>query len=570
MLAELRVKELGVIADLSLVLGSGLIALTGETGAGKTLVVEAIELLLGGRADPVLVRPGATEAVIEGRFLVGDGETAALRDAQSDAERDADRDPEGAAESEAQPGDERELVLSRTVPVSGRSRAYVNGRMAPLSALEEKAGTLIDLHGQHSHQSLLAPAAQRSALDRYAGVDLEPVAAARRRVRQASAVLVQLGGDAGSRARELDMLAFQVREIDDAAVSSADEDEELSSEEERLAHARSHREAAEQAVAAFRGDGGVTDALGGVIAVVAGHPPLAGVEERLRAAAIDLADVADDLRSVAENLEDDPQRLAWIRQRRQLLRQLRRKYGESLSDVTAYAASARQRLAELNGYEQRAAELEHERDQAAIDLCAAEIEVGRQRRKAAPHLAAAIEHQLHSLAMPKARVEVHVGEDGAGDDVTWQLAANPGESPRPFAKVASGGELARTMLAARLVLGPAGRPAQGGPTTLVFDEVDAGIGGEAALAVGRALGELGHHHQVLVVTHLAQVAAFADHQIAVRKDEIGGRAVATVEPLDAAGRIVELSRMLSGQPDSATARLHAEELLTLAQSSRPR
>jgi DNA repair protein RecN (Recombination protein N) len=548
MLAELRVKELGVIADLSLVLGPGLIALTGETGAGKTLVVEAIELLLGGRADPVLVRPGAPEAVIEGRFVVGSAEAKG-------AEDDGDGDGNG------------ELVVSRTVPVSGRSRAYLNGRMAPLSALGENAGALVDLHGQHSHQSLLAPAAQRSALDRYAQVDLEPIAEARRRMRQASASLAQLGGDAGSRAREQDMLAFQVREIDAAAVTSADEDEELAAEEERLAHARSHREAAEQATALLSGDAGVTDALGSVIAVVAGHPPLSGVEERLRAAAIDLADVADDLRSVAESLEDDPQRLAGIRERRQLLHQLRRKYGESLSDVTAYAESARERLAELDAYEQRAARLEEARDQAAVDVAVAEDEVGRQRRQAAPLLATAIEHQLHGLAMPKARLEVHVGEDRAGDDVTWLLAANPGEAPRTLAKVASGGELARTMLAVRLVLGPAGRPAQGGPTTLVFDEVDAGIGGEAALAVGRALAELGRHHQVLVVTHLAQVAAFADHQIAVQKGERDGRAVATVHQLDEAGRVVELSRMLSGQPDSATARLHAEELLLLAHSS---
>jgi DNA repair protein RecN (Recombination protein N) len=551
MLVELRVKELGVIADLGLVLGPGLIALTGETGAGKTLVVEAIELLLGGRADPVLVRPGAEEAVIEGRFTLADSNGNDLED--------------------------DELVLTRTVPLSGRSRAYVNGRMAPLSALDQAAGPLIDLHGQHSHQSLLLPGAQRSGLDAFAQIDLEPLSGARRRLREAADSLAGLGGDASGRAREQDMLAFQVNEIDSAAVVSPDEDDDLGYEEDGLANARSHRDAAEGALAALSSDGGVSEALGTVVALLSGHDPLSAIHGRLQASAIELADTVSDLRSVADRLEDDPDRLAGIRERRQLLRQLRRKYGETLADVMAYGESARQRLVELQSFEQRAAQLEHECDEAAAAVADAEAAVGRRRRAAAPRLATAIEVQLHSLAMPKARMEVHVGDDRAGEQVTWLLGANLGEPARPLAKVASGGELARAMLAVRLVLGPA-RPAgdnggggAGGDrypvATLVFDEVDAGIGGEAALAVGRALANLGRHHQVLVVTHLPQVAAFADQQIAVRKDEIDGRTVASVHKLDKSQRIVELSRMLSGQPDSPAARRHAQELLTLAQKS---
>jgi DNA repair protein RecN (Recombination protein N) len=544
MLAELRVKELGVIADLSLVLGPGLIALTGETGTGKTLVVEAIELLLGGRADPVLVRPGADEAVIEGRFTVGDGE-------------------------------DDELVVSRTVPVSGRSRAYVNGRMAPLAGLTEAAGGLVDLHGQHSHQSLLSPAAQRAGLDAFGDIDLEPIGAARRRLRQAVTGLAELGGDAASRARELDMLRFQINEIDAAAVTSPDEDEALAAEDERLAHARSHREAAEQATAALSGDAGVIDGLGIVVAGLAGHQPLSGIHERLQAVAIEVADATSELRSLTDSLEDAPDRLAEIRERRQLLRQLRRKYGETLADVLAYGETARARQAELDSFEQRAAGLEDDRDQAIRELAAAEAVVGAQRRAAAPRLAAAIEVQLRTLAMPKARIEVVVGEDRAGDDVTWLLGANSGEPARPLAKVASGGELARTMLAVRLVLSTASsrragstgaRAGSGDRATLVFDEVDAGIGGEAALAVGRALADLAAEHQVLVVTHLPQVAAFADQQIAVEKHERDGRTVASIHRLSDAERVVELSRMLSGQPDSDAARRHAEELLTLAQS----
>jgi DNA repair protein RecN (Recombination protein N) len=381
------------------------------------------------------------------------------------------------------------------------------------------------------------------------------------------------------------MLSFQVDEVDTAKIVAADEDDHLALEEERLADARAHRDAAAAGDAALSGDGGATDALGAVIARLAGHSPLNAVDERLRAVAIELGDIATDLRSVAESLEDDPVRLAAVRDRRQLLRQLRRKYGETLADVLDYCESARQRLAELDSFDEQAARLEQERDDAARDMADAEVSLGRQRRAGAPQLASAVELHLRSLAMPKARIEVLVGDGPAGEDVTWLLSANPGEPARPLAKVASGGELARTMLAVRLVLGRSGSAngtapgaavgaqdaadgaAHSGAATLVFDEVDAGIGGEAALAVGRALADLARRHQVLVVTHLPQVAAFADQQIAVYKDEIDGRTVATVQRLDDHQRIIELSRMLSGQPDSAAARRHAKELLALAQKT---
>lgn len=540
MLVELRVKELGVIADLTVLLGPGMIALTGETGTGKTLVVEAIELLLGGRADPVLVRPGAEEALIEGRFTVAD--------------------------------DGDDVVLARTIAVAGRSRAYVDGRMSPLSGLAQVAGPLIDLHGQHSHQSLLSGGAQRAGLDAFAQVDLEPIAAARRRIRDAVELLAGFGGDTGSRAREHDMLDFQVTEIDAAKVADPDEDGQLADEEERLAGAVAHRGAADETNLALSGDGGLADALGMAVGILAGHEPLSKVHDRLRAVAIEVADAASDLRSLAESLEEDPQRLAAVRERRQLLHQLRRKYGDTLADVVDYAETARARLNELDSYEHRVAMLELERDHAMGDLARVEEAVGQRRRTEAPRLAAAIEEQLQNLAMPKARFEIRVGDDRPGDDVVWLLGANPGEPPLPLAKVASGGELARTMLAARLVLGPAAGEKAGSQeraTTLVFDEVDAGIGGEAALAVGRALAELAQHHQVLVVTHLPQVAAFADQQIAVYKEEIDGRTVATAQNLGETERVVELSRMLSGQPDSTAARVHAEELLTFARHSGP-
>jgi DNA repair protein RecN (Recombination protein N) len=471
----------------------------------------------------MLVRPGADEAWVEARFVDGD--------------------------------DER--ILARAVPTSGRSRAYVDGRMAPAGGLAEAGADLVDLHGQHAHQSLLSMPVQRAALDRFGAVDLEPLAEARRARRAADEALAALGGDARSRAREIDLLGYQVAELEDAGLTDPGEDEALAAEEDALADATAHRDAASAGAHALAGEGGAEEAVGMAIAAVAGRAPFAEVESRLRAAAAEVAEAAADLRAAAETLQDDPERLDAVRARRNLLHDLRRKYGVTLEDVIAFRDEARARLSELEGYDERAAALEAERTRLDADVAAAEAAVGAARRAAAPALAEAVEAGLRILAMPRARFEVRVGEDDPGDEVSFLLAANPGEPPLPLAKVASGGELARTMLAARLVLTDA-------PGTLVFDEVDAGIGGEAAVAVGRALADLARAHQVIVVTHLPQVAAFADHQIAVTKVEEGGRTVTRVEALDDGGRVVELSRMLSGQPDSAKARDHAEELLAAA------
>jgi DNA repair protein RecN (Recombination protein N) len=532
MLLELSVRDLGVIAELRLTFGAGMTALTGETGAGKTLVVEALELAVGGRADPLLVRPGAEEAWVEARF-----------------ERDGE-----------------EVVLARAVPAAGRSRGYLNGRMAPASALSDEGARLLDLHGQHSHQSLLGAATQRSSLDRFAGIDHAPLRDAKRRLGEVDAALADLGGDERSRARELDLLRFQVRELDAAAVQHPEEDAQLEAEEDVLADAVAHRLAASTAHDALAADGGGADRVAVALAQLAGRAPLAAIAERVRAIAAELAEAGADLRRAAEEMEEDPERLAAVQTRRALLHDLRRKYGDTLADVMTFAAQARARLADLDGYEARAAELDQERGQALAAVAAAETIIGKARRRAAPKLAVAVQQHLQGLAMGGARFEVSVGPDDPGDDVTFLLGANPGEPALPLTRVASGGELARTMLAARLVL-------TRGPDTLVFDEVDAGVGGEAALAVGRSLAALaapGAHHQVLVVTHLPQVAAFADHQVAVTKGESGGRTVAAATPLDDTGRVVELSRMLSGQPQSETARGHAQELLAAAARERGR
>ena len=530
MLVELHVRDLGVIADLRLVLGSGMTALTGETGAGKTLVVEAIELLVGGRADRVLVRPGADEAWVEGRFVTDDGEH----------------------------------VLARAIPAgSGRSRAYVDGRMAPVSALAELGAQLVDLHGQHAHQSLLAASVQRAALDAFASIDHGPYVAARERIKEIDRSLDALGGDARARAREIDLLRFQLDEIDAAAIDALDEVERLAEEDERLASAEEARGAAASVHELLAGDGGVADRLGEAVAALGALSSLAGAATRLRSLQAEVADVAVELRETGEALDDDPERLAAVQARRQQLRELCRKYGDTLSDVVAFAGDTRARLEELESHEARVASLEAERVAAENDVSIAAAKIARVRRAAAPKLSAEIEQRLRELALPAARIEVAVAGDDPADDVTLLFAANKGEPLAPLTKVASGGELARTMLAARLVL-------TAGPPTLVFDEVDAGIGGSAAVAVGKSLAALASSHQVFVVTHLPQVAAYADAHIAVTKSETKGRTIASAAVLDDAARVVELSRMLSGQPASATARDHAEELLSTAARDRGR
>ena len=531
MLAELAVRDLGIIPELRLLLAPGMTAFTGETGAGKTLLVQAIALLLGGRADAAMVRAGADEALVEGRFVVGDG---------------------------------TEVALARAVPAAGRSRAYVDGRMVPVAALAEAGAALVDLHGQHAHQSLLSAAAQREALDRL-GVDGGPLAAARWRVAAIDAALADIGGDDKALARELDLLAFQVAELAAAGLADPEEDRVLAVEEDRLADATAHRDAAGRAHDAVAGDGGAVEGLSSALAALAARAPLAALEARVRALAVEADDVASELRAAAELLEDDPERLAGVQARRAVLRELCRKYGDSLVEVMGYAARAEARVEELRSSGRRAEELAGDRAEAVAAQRAAEAAVRGRRLALAPQLAADVSAHMGQLAMAGARFEVVVGDEGAGDDVRFLLAANPGEALLALTRVASGGELARIMLALRLAMQQGGADPGGGPTTLVFDEVDAGIGGDAARAVGRALAALsGPERQVLVVTHLPQVAAFADSQVAVRKAERDGRTAAWVEPVTGSARVVELSRMLSGSAGSAAARGHAEELLAQA------
>ncbi len=527
MLTELHIENLGVIENLDIQLGHGLIALTGETGAGKTMIVEAINLLVGGRADAGMVRPGADEARVEGRFVSGDDE----------------------------------VILCRTIPLDGRSRAYVNGRLATVAQLAEHGSDLVDMHGQHAHQSLLGAKAQREALDVYAGVDLEPLRDARAVVTEIDAALATLGGDDRMRAREIDLLRFQVSEIRDAAISGPEEDDELSREEDVLADAVNYREALWKAVTSLAEESGATDNLGTAIAALHNKDPFAELVHRMKALQSELEDLSADIRDAAESIEEDPARLDEVRQRRQLLVDLRRKYGDSLVDVIAFGSQSATRLAELESFEARAATLDVDRVAAVRALEQAQAVVGKARRNGSAPLAEKVQKHLRTLAMAHAVIEVQVGQD-PGDDVVFLLAANPGSPVMPLTKVASGGELARTMLALRLVL-------SSGPETLVFDEVDAGIGGEAAVAVAQALAELGKRHQVLVVTHLPQVAAAAQNHIHVSKSVRAGKTFAQAVALGDDQRVSEIARMLSGGVAEATALEHARELLRDSQKPVP-
>lgn len=526
MLSELHIENLGLIEDLTLRFGPGLTAVTGETGAGKTMLIEAISLLLGERAEATLVRPGSEEARVEGRFVIAEAET----------------------------------ILARTIPVDGRSRAYINGRLATAAALAEFGEGLVDMHGQNSHQSLLSVGSQRAALDLFGGIDLGELVSVRRRRSLLEAELAGLGGDERMRAREADLLQFQLDELDRADLTDPDEEAKLEVEERTLSSAVADREAAERALAALADDGGVLDQLRAGLASLVGKLPFHDMERRLRSAAAELDDVVSDLRTTADRIEEDPDRLAQVRARRQHLRDLCRKYGDGISAVIAEQQRLQSALDQLLRHGDRVADLAARIASESDREMAASVKVAALRRKMAAPLGTAVQRHLRELALPRARLVVEASGEGPADDVTFQFQANPGETLLPLAKIASGGELARTMLALRLVLSDA-------PSTLIFDEVDAGIGGEAALAVGRSLAQLGRGHQVFVVTHLAQVAAFADQHIVVHKAVVGNRTRASASTVVDDIRTRELARMLSGMTDSSSAHRHAEELLHAARSS---
>ncbi|WP_405759172.1 DNA repair protein RecN [Streptomyces sp. NBC_00073] len=570
----MRIRSLGVIDDAVVELSPGFTAVTGETGAGKTMVVTSLGLLLGGRADPALVRIGAKAAVVEGRIVMRPDAPAAVRAEEAGAELD-----DGA------------LLISRTVSAEGRSRAHVGGRSVPVGLLGELADDLVAVHGQTDQQGLLRPARQRQALDRYAGdavaVPLEKYGAAYRRLRAVAVELDEITTRARERAQEADLLRFGLDEI--AAVEPlASEDAELAAEAERLGHAESLASAAQIAHAALAGDVEDPEDVDANTLVAGAHRALEAVRthdaalgalaERIGELGILLADVAGELAGYADDLDADPLRLAAVEERRAALTQLTRKYGDSIDSVLEWAERGSARLLELDGDDERITELTAERDGLRAELSLLAQGLTDARVEAATRFASAVTQELASLAMPHARVTIDIrqvedpdGVDVDGrpvaygpsgtDEVELLLAPHPGAQPRPIAKGASGGELSRVMLAVEVVF------AGSDPVpTYLFDEVDAGVGGKAAVEVGRRLAKLAKSAQVVVVTHLPQVAAFADRQLLVEKTNDGSVTRSGVTVLEGEDRIRELSRMLAGHEDSASARAHAEELLAAARA----
>ncbi len=573
MLVELHIRNVGVIEDVALDFAPGLNILTGETGAGKTMVVSAIELLLGARADADRVRGGAATAVIEGRLVP----------------------PPPGAQEWLGDGDD-ELVVSREVVAeAGRSRARVGGRLAPASALATCVGGVIELHGQSESARLVTPAVQRALLDRAGGPGLAAALtdyrAAYQSWRQASDELEALQGSQRDRLRELDRLRYELGEIDEVAVAD-DENSTLEAELRRLEHAESLLGAAGAAAAAVTGDDGARDTLGAALAALRGE---AGVDaeldillDRVAALAAEAQEIGFDLTTYAEGLELDPARLELLRDRHAALVRLTRKYGQGASGqidvpgVRAYAGQARARLSALEGGDVRAGELQAQVSALATQLQAAAQRLRDGRRSAGQRLARAVEEHLADLAMGATRMDVVLEEVApaihGADRVTFLLTADAGQPALPVGKGASGGERSRVALALRLALADADDT-----QVLVFDEVDAGIGGATALAVGRKLAQLARGRQVLCVTHLAQLAAHADAHFVVTKEpgahvggggsapdggERGERVRATVRRLAEPERIAELSRMLSGSVDSVVAAEHAAELRANALAER--
>jgi DNA repair protein RecN (Recombination protein N) len=602
MLEEVRITGLGVIDDAVLELSKGFNVVTGETGAGKTMVVSGLGLLFGGRADPSRVRPAAERASVEGRLSVpADGPVARqVNDAGGDL------DDDGAA-----------LILSRSVSAEGRSRAYAGGRSVPVSLLISLADELVAVHGQADQQQLLKPGRQREALDRFAGAGLAALLARYQRLyqrhRDVRAELDQLTSQAREREREADDLRRGLAEIEQAEPAEG-EDVELLAEEQRLSHADALHSAATTAHEALLGDpsSGQYEAADAVTLLGAARQALEAAAQhdaaigalgaRVSEAAYLVSDVAADLASYAQSVEADPVRLAAVQERRATLVRLVRQYGTEppapasagdsagagesgdssgtgssvpdappavgLASVLAWAKQAGTRLAELEGDDDRIATLAEEEASLAAEVGQLAGDLSAARKEAADKFADDVSAELTALAMPHARLTVAVtplSEPGSYgiDDIEIRLAAHPGAPALPLHKGASGGELSRVMLAIEVVFAGADPV-----PTFVFDEVDAGVGGKAAVEIGRRLARLARLAQVIVVTHLPQVAAFADTHLVVEKADDGSVTRSGVTRLDRPGRVRELSRMLAGLEDSEFGRAHAEELLTAAAAER--
>lgn len=571
MIDELHIRNLGVIAEATLPLGPGFTAVTGETGAGKTMVVTALGLVLGERADAGAVRTGADVAEVDARLRLDTAAHARVTAIVDDLGGHLDDD---------------ELLIGRSVSAEGRSRASIGGRAAPVGALAELAEHLVAVHGQSEQIRLRSAAAQREALDRFAGRALlavqEKYRASFVRAKALEAELADIEANRVAREREADTLRVDLDEIEQVA-PVVGEDTELAIRLERLANTEALRTATRTAHDALS-----NESLDGadVLALLdtakrtlerAGDSELDALADQLGELTFSVRDIAGALAGFAANLDDiGPAEIDLLQERRALLTALVRKHAPDggLAEVLQFAETASRRLLELDTSDEHvdriAADLRAER--ARVRLLAAELSAARAA--AASELSAAVTEELHALALPDAQLVVEVNstplgeqdsplptgltESGA-DTVTLLLAPHPGSEPRPIAKTASGGELSRVMLALEVVIS-----ATDPVPTFVFDEVDSGVGGAAAIEIGRRLARLATHAQVIVVTHLAQVAAFADNHLRVHKASDGVITASSIERLTGGAREAEMARLLSGLPDSESGLAHARELLALA------
>lgn len=582
MLEEIRISSLGVIESSTLELGPGLTVITGETGAGKTMVVTALSLLLGGRADTGAVRSGSAHARVEG-----------VVDARALTAFCAAVDEIGGDTEDGQ------VVIARNIAAEGRSRAWVGGASVPVSRMAEVTESLVAVHGQSDQHRLLRAGAQRDALDRHAAAEVDDLLAAWRRLHteltDVERDLDDVVTHARERAQEADRLRFGLGEIE-AVSPEPGEDTALAAEESRLGYADTLRTAAEQAREALSSDDDAPDALATTAAArtllegVRDHDPEAGeLADRLAELTYLLSDLAADVASYASRLDIDPARLAAVSERRAAITALTRKYGETVEDVLAWAQEGSRRLLDLDDTDGRTEALRAEQARLRAELADAGVRLSAARQAAATELGAQVSAELTQLAMPHAVVTIAVGQHEVAeperptpgvlrvgkrwlrattsglDEVEFLLAANTGSDARPLHKGASGGELSRVMLALEVSL------AESNPVpTFVFDEVDAGVGGKAAIEIGRRLAQLARRAQVLVVTHLPQVAAFADRHVVVHKESDGTVTTSGLVVLDDEAREKELSRMLAGVEESDSARAHARELLDTAAPARAR
>jgi DNA repair protein RecN (Recombination protein N) len=585
-LTEIRIDGLGVISTATAQFHEGLTVLTGETGAGKTMVVTSLHLLSGARADAGRVRLGANRAVVEGRFT--------LDEVNESARAEAERVLESAA---AVADDDGTVIAIRTVGSDGRSRAHLGGRGVPASVLADFTAPMLTVHGQNDQLRLQRPEQQLHALDQFADATVGPLLRDyikhRRAWLDARTTLLERTARGREMAAEAERLTQSLAEID-AVAPEPGEDERLVAEIRRLSDLDSLREAAATAHEALAGPAdnagegvGALDALGVARSRVEGaeDPALAALSPRLAEAIAVVVDLTTELSGYLSDLPSDPGALESMLSRQAELKSLTRKYAPDIDGVIAWAEQARTRLDSLDVSEETLAALTAEVEAGAERVRVAAVKLSQARTAAAGDLAAAVTEELSGLAMGKARLEVEVRPLPAGaqdsapllidgaelhagpagvDEVEFRLAAHSGAQSLPLSKSASGGELSRVMLALEVVLAGAEHGA-----TMVFDEVDAGVGGRAAVEIGRRLARLARTHQVIVVTHLAQVAAFADTHLVVNKSDDGEGAVNSgVRALTQDERIVELARMLAGLDDTETGRAHAWELLNTARAER--